>query len=353
MSRLILPDRQAWRAARSTGIGASEAAAILGVSPWHSPLSLFYEKRGEGPVSQGQEFARRLGLELEDPLARLYTGETGKRFVRPAPGTFWLDQHPTKPHMLASVDGDAQSGDVDELDATGEIKTAAISKAALWRDEPPIDYIVQVQHQLACTGKDMAVLVGLIGGVSLRYAYIKRDPEFIAMLEAAIDEFWRRVQLNDPPPADGSEATSDLIKKLYPTANPSSVELPPDAIEWDIARVKYGDEIKRMEALKTEAENKLRLAIGRHAQGVIRNGIVYTLKEQGRAAHTVAASTFRVLRRVGPKAAPRPVTRPALANPNDLREEYDRTRDYENQLVDQERPWDFLDDPTAAPERKR
>lgn len=302
MNRTVLTSRKAWHAERSTGIGASEAAAILGVSPWHSPLSLFYLKRGEAPPNQGEEFARRLGLELEDAIAKLWSGETRRKYRRPEPGTFWLDRHATKPFMVASIDGEcADAPDVDELDDVLEIKTAAISKASHWIDEPPIDYIVQVQHQLAVTGKNRAALVGLIGGVSLRYADIQRDPEFIEMLEEACAEFWRRVELNDPPPADGSDATRSLLGRLYPTARPTSATLPPESLEWDQDRQRAADEIKKWEGVKAEAENKLKAAIADNAQGILPNGVVYTLKEQTRAAHIVKESKFRALRRVAPK----------------------------------------------------
>lgn len=338
MSRTVLSNRATWLAKRSLGIGASDAAAVLGVSPWHSPLSLFYTKRGEAPENQGQAFARRLGLELEDPIARLWSGETNRQFVRPAPGCFWLDQHATRPYMLASIDGLCAHTPTDsDLDDVLEIKTAAISKAAIWQDEPPIDYIVQVQHQLAVTGAKFATIAALIGGVQLRYADIERDDEFIAMLEAACEEFWRRVELNDPPPPDGSDATREFLKKLYPTAKPASVELPPEAVEWDQERERVKAEIKTLQAVEQECENQIKAAIGENAQGTLRNGIVYTLKETHRASYTVKETTYRTLRRVAPKGEMR---KPAAAKPlaeRDLSAEFQTERAAE--AADADEPW--------------
>lgn len=335
--RRFLSSRQAWLAERSLGIGASDAAAVLGVSPWHSPLSLFYTKRGEAPENQGQEFARRLGLELEDPIARLWSGETKRNYLRPAIGTFWLDQHATKPYMLASIDGEcAHTPNDSTLTDVLEIKTAAISKASIWQDEPPIDYIVQVQHQLAVTGKQFATIAALIGGVQLRYADIERDDEFIAMLEAACEEFWRRVELNDPPPPDGSDATREFLKKLYPIATPSSVELPPEAIEWDQERMRLKDEIKNLEAKEQLLENQLKAAIGEHAQGTLRNGIVFTLKETKRASYTVKETTYRTLRRVAPKGERKAAAAKPLAE-RDLSAEFQEERAAET--ADSDEPW--------------
>jgi hypothetical protein len=43
------PDRASWLAARGKGIGGSDVAAILGLSPWNAPLSLWMKKVGAIP----------------------------------------------------------------------------------------------------------------------------------------------------------------------------------------------------------------------------------------------------------------------------------------------------------------
>lgn len=304
---ILCNTRQDWHAVRSTGIGASEAAAILGVSPWKSALQLFYEKRGTEQPTGGETFARELGLLLEDPIASLYAAKTGRMVTRPEPGKFQVLRHRDREYMLATLDG-MQTFTANEKNPlfSGqrgplEIKTAAISKAALWDDEAPIDYQVQVQHQLAVTGAEFASVVALIGGVSLRWADIRRDPEFVELLEASCAEFWRRVELNDPPPADGTEGTKEFLKRLYPKASAKRIELPPEAIDLDAQREEAAKTIKAATARKLEAENKLKQMIGENVEGVLSNGIVFTWKEQHRQGYTVAPTDFRDFRRKGPK----------------------------------------------------
>jgi putative phage-type endonuclease len=321
---IVVTDRAAWLAERQTGIGASDAAAILGVSPWKGALQLFYEKKGQEPPPQSESLARELGLLLEDPIATLYRKRTGRTVTRPQPGEFWLRRHPKKAYMLATLDGlQVYNGAQDfmpQQNVAGvlEIKTASFSKSAQWKQEAPVEYQIQVQHQLACSEMEFGSVAALVGGTSFIYTDLKRDPEFITLLEAAIDEFWQRLQLNDPPPADGTEATKDFLKRLYPNTNPTSVSLPAEAIEWDVTRLSSDAEIKRHERLKTEAENMLRNAIGENAQGVMPNGVVYTLKTQSRAEYVAKASTFRVLRRAGPKPDVLPTIPKGLAPPLDL-----------------------------------
>lgn len=301
---MLIANRAQWLNQRAKGIGASESAAILGVSPWKSSLQLFYEKKGIEPGSKGEQFARRLGLEMEGPIARLYGEEVPTRKVLRAPdGQFDLQTHKTLPYMVATLDGrvvimpeDAMVG-MRGQQAVLEIKTAAITKAAVWQDEPPIDYQVQVQHQLAVTGLDWGVLVALVGGVSLRYADIKRDQEFINLLEAAVIEWWRRFELNDPPPPDGTEATKDFLRRLYPSTVPESVTLPPEALEWDDKLQRAKADMDEAKSRKLEAENNLKVMLGENVAGILPNGVIYTWKTIPRAGYTVQPTTYRDFRR--------------------------------------------------------
>lgn len=299
--------RAEWLSARKAGIGASDVAAILGVSPWKGSLQLYHEKKGTVDMGSGETFARKLGLKLEDPIAELYAEKTGRTVERPPAGTFAIDVHPTRPYMMATLDGVqvATNPRIDDFADKGrgvlEIKTAVIGKAASWTNEAPIEYQVQVQHQLACTGMAWGTAVALVGGVSLFYTDIKRDEEFIGLLEGAVDEWWRRFELNEEPPADGTEATKEFLKKLYPREEPTSATLPPEAIEWDQERERAAADEKKAHERKLAAENKLKAIIGDNTQGILPNGILYTWKSVNRKGYSVEPVTFRDFRRKGAK----------------------------------------------------
>jgi len=99
---IVLPVRQhtaEWLAARENGIGASQAAAAIGLDPWQSPIGLWAEKLGLVPPP-AENIAMQIGTELEPLIARLYTEQTGVK-VRRANN---LRQHSAHPFMLASLD---------------------------------------------------------------------------------------------------------------------------------------------------------------------------------------------------------------------------------------------------------
>lgn len=73
--------RDEWLEARKMGIGGSDAGAILGLNPYSSPTRVFLDKTGQAEP-QADNYAMKIGRDLEDYVARLFTEETGKKVRR-------------------------------------------------------------------------------------------------------------------------------------------------------------------------------------------------------------------------------------------------------------------------------
>jgi predicted phage-related endonuclease len=63
-----------------------------------------------------------------------------------------------------------------------------------------------------------AYIAALVGGNHFCYHFIKRDDEMIDMIIALERQFWNYVEINTPPPIDGSEAAKDYINSLFPAS---------------------------------------------------------------------------------------------------------------------------------------
>lgn len=74
---------------------------------------------------------------------------------------------------------------------------------------------LQVQHQLAVTGKQVADVAVLLCGQQLEVQRIERDEDVIARLIVLEGLFWD-VETYTPPPADGSEPAKLALCQLYP-----------------------------------------------------------------------------------------------------------------------------------------
>lgn len=206
--------REDWLAVRRKGIGGSDAAAAVGLSPYMSPLELWLIKTARDanlPRPDADDTSEPVywGTLLEPIVAASYTKQTGNRVRR----VNSVLQHPTIPFMLANVDREIVGNrDVQLL----ECKTAGEFGARLWREGVPEYVQVQVQHQLSVTGKHAADVAVLLCGQKLEVHRIERDDGAIARLIALEAAFWRYVETDTPPPADGSESADRALRCLYP-----------------------------------------------------------------------------------------------------------------------------------------
>lgn len=185
-----LVDRAAWLEERRTGIGGSDVAALLGVSPWCSPVEVFLDKRGL-IASQPENEAMRWGTILEPVVRQEYSNQTGFAVMVPQ----GMLRHARHGFMLANLDGFTDEGRLFEA------KTARTSEG--WgepgTDQVPQGYLFQVQHYMAVTGYALTDIAVLIGGSDFRIYTVEADAELQGMMIDAEAEFWRRVVEDDPP----------------------------------------------------------------------------------------------------------------------------------------------------------
>lgn len=206
--------RDDWLEVRKNGIGGSDAAAAVGLNPYLSALELWLIKTGRDanlPKPDADDLTEPVywGTLLEPIVAASYTKHTGNRVRR----VNAVLQHPAIPWMLANIDREVVGNrDVQLL----ECKTAGEFGARLWRDGVPEYVQLQVQHQLAVTGKQAADVAVLLCGQKLEVHRVVRDDALIARLIELEAAFWRYVETDTPPPADGSESSDRALRCLYP-----------------------------------------------------------------------------------------------------------------------------------------
>lgn len=208
--------REDWLSVRKNGIGGSDAAAAVGLHPYMSALELWLDKTGraEGmprPDPDDTTSPTYWGTLLEPIVAASYTKQTGNRVRR----VNAVLRHPAIPWMLANVDREVVGNrDVQLL----ECKTAGEFGARLWRDGVPEYVQLQVQHQLAVTGRQAADVAVLLCGQKLEVHRVMRDDSLIARMIELEAAFWRYVETDTPPPADGSDSADRALRCLYPGA---------------------------------------------------------------------------------------------------------------------------------------
>jgi len=207
---------------RVNGIGGSEAAAVLGLSPWKTPYQVWCDKLG---LSGEQETtpAMEWGTRLEPVVRQKYADETGRTVSFPVGDEYGHMQSVEHPFMLATLDGITDDG------RGLEIKTSR--SGAEWgdegTDEVPQVYVIQCQHNMIVSGLEVFDIPLLIAGSDFRIYEVPRDEELQALIIEREAAFWKMVEAQTPPePVNLADAM-----KRFATSTEEVVTAMPDAIE--------------------------------------------------------------------------------------------------------------------------
>jgi putative phage-type endonuclease len=183
-------EKALWLEERRKGIGGSDVAAIMGLSPWKTAYQVYREKRKEVEDWQGNSITD-WGKRMEPAIRQWYSDQTGRDVRLPDK----IMYHPKHPFMLASLDGFTDDGRVVE------IKTARSGKN--WGEpetnQIPDYYAVQVHHYMTITGFQVADIPVSIAGGSPSLYVVEADKEISEMIIEACAKFWERVQSGNPP----------------------------------------------------------------------------------------------------------------------------------------------------------
>ncbi|MEM9611252.1 MAG: YqaJ viral recombinase family protein, partial [Actinomycetota bacterium] len=165
-----------WLEWRRAGIGASDVAGILGISPFASPYSVWASKVHSVDAEETEPM--RWGHLLEDAIADEFAVRTG---LHVSHAQEWA-QHPDRSWARCTLDRKVFD-DVGGTDPLGEleIKTTSARAWETFGDELPEYYLAQVMWQLFVTGLERAWVATLVGGQRLHIGDpIERDDRVIA-----------------------------------------------------------------------------------------------------------------------------------------------------------------------------
>lgn len=296
IDELVDDARARWLEERRKSIGSSEAGAIIGESPHSSPLSVWADKTGS-PVTMPPEVEERLrwGQLLEPIILAEYAARRGGIETSRFPQNQLIRHPDASIPMHATPDAEDDEGRIVEAKNYSAFVAAEVKKLGA-----PLVAQIQVQHQMACMEREKGTIVILLGGCELWWADVERNDRFIRLLERACADFWQLyVVPGKMPPPDGHKATVRALQALHPDDSGATVELPPEAVEWDHRLAEIKKVLKELEAEKADLENRFKTAIGAATFGTLPGTEgSYKWATQTRKAHAVKESKFRVLRRL-------------------------------------------------------
>ena len=213
--------REQWLEYRRKGIGGSDAAAVLGISPFRTGRDLYYDKLNIVTADDAENWVQlEVGTLLEPLVAKIFAHKTGYKIYRRP----FMFQHPLYPWMLADLDYMVELP--DGTTAILEIKTTNYNAKDNWwyngEEIVPIYYESQGRHYMAVMNIDRVYFCCLYGN-SEDEAIIRRIDRDMAYEEELIAlerDFWENHVLTKTPPpyveADGDLILESLRRKLGP-----------------------------------------------------------------------------------------------------------------------------------------
>lgn len=248
--------KEEWLHYRKGGIGGSDVAAILGISKWKSEIEIWLDKTNQTDDIPEENEAMKWGNIME-PVIRNYFSEI---MDRPVVEVKAILQHPEYPFMLADIDG--LTIDDEGNPAVLEIKTASEFKRNEWEGGIPAYYETQVQHYLCVTGAAKAYVAVLIGGNTFLVYEVDADLEVHKMLIDVEKDFWNKVENRVRPEIDGSDASRELLDRIYKGGSSEKAMLPGETIGYIEAYISASDDEEDAKAKKQDAANHIKDIMG-------------------------------------------------------------------------------------------
>lgn len=282
MNAKLIVDRththEEWLEARRAGVSASEVAALMGLSPYESPLSLYHRKVGD-LGEQPDTDAMSLGRYLESWVAGWFADRHPELHMEPGGLFASVD----RPWQMATPDR-LLYDDVCRCDAATDPEIVCTCLPAFeepvsalecktdasydgWGDDGsddiPAHYRAQTLWQMDVLDlPEVRVACLFLHSRQVREYIIARDDQAerdLELMRHEAETFLHRVDQGEPPPVDSHPATSDTLKALHQDLEDREV-----MVTAGFAR-RYASAVRRLreaEARKNGYDNKLRDKLG-------------------------------------------------------------------------------------------
>ena len=289
-----LPDnRDEWLKLRQGYVGASEAAALYGKSPYTSYYGLWHAKTHGTTIDDNERMM--LGRHLEEGIANAASEKYDLKLLKPT--TYYTDELNRLGATLDFITADGQPV---------EIKNVSLDAYARdWQDGLPLHYRIQLQQQMALTGAKTVMLIALVAGTGLEQHFETYNQNFHNTTRKLASEFWQLVDAGTPPEPD-HHSDLKLMTSVLTNMDDTTADLSGDEQFNQIAE-ELAEVMKDKKTLtKVEKQEKILKAklvgfMGTHKKAVAANGLKITRSEVAAAEVSYTRDAYVSVRVTLPK----------------------------------------------------
>ena len=274
------------QAQRKTGIGASMAPVLCGVSPYKKSVLAAYlyytTESADDPASPEMDWGNEMEEVIRNHARRELNCDISKPVTR---------RHPDYPFMYASPDGLLDNGRGLEIKNVGRFHAKGWGEP--WTDECPPAVIIQCQQQAFVFDMPEVVVAACIMGAPPAYYFVRRSPKLIASLIDIERNFWNQVECRIPPPADWTDPrTPELIALLHRPTEGKEVELGLHDATMVEEYTLLGLAAKEADKKRSEIKGRLIERLGDAELGRLPGGGKISRKQIHKKAYEVGASSY-------------------------------------------------------------
>lgn len=261
-------NRETWLTARALGIGGSDAASVIGLNKYCTPLEVWLAKTGQTDPIDDNVYMKA-GRKLEPVVAEWFFEENPDCMVLPTEDNY-IAYHPVYPFILGSPDRQFidEQGRLQVL----EIKTTQ-NKIDL--DFPPESWFTQASYYSYILGCSHFTICVLERGLNLKFKTYTVNPDYCEWVVQECVSFWNNHVMTGIPP---EPVTSEDVVKRYPTDSGEYIEADSDVIAQHKQIVDLSDKEKQIKEAIDSIKTELKIRLGASSGYVFENKALFTFK---------------------------------------------------------------------------
>ncbi len=262
-------DLEAWLEYRRKHLTSTDVPAIMGLSPYSTPLGVWLSKTGR---RESDEQVNRDALEWGTRLEPMALDWIRDELKLPKYGIIHSDEiigHHDYPWLCCTPDG-FSNGQVPAFAV--EVKAPGAYMADEWKNQIPDHARLQARIAAACLGMDRAIVAGIIQP-RIYWMWVDTDLPTLDPIIAECERFWVEHVLADEPP----EVTSDpreagFVRELHPDDSGAIISLSPLAVEASRRLEWLAEQIKPMKVETDLLKNQIKMDMGSASYGTLPSG---------------------------------------------------------------------------------
>lgn len=206
-------------------MSASKVSAVLGLSPWESPFSLWHRMAGNIPWEDDDQAQLKRGHYLEPGI---------RQWFRDQHTTLQVDRtgswvHNDRDWQVASPDGIAFTKRLKGLTPVAVVEAKTANNDWEWgepgTDQVPPYYRAQGMWQMDTTGLRVCHFAVLTAFMEFREYVVEYDAEEASFIRDRAWEFLQSLKALVPPSLDEHGATYRAVRQLHPDIDDTEVTL--------------------------------------------------------------------------------------------------------------------------------